>query len=123
MWYRAVRAALLVAMLAAAFYFACAAAPIAKVATGALRTECRDLEQQPEPDYVLFSCDIIDATGIAVNTFAVKAPKKQAAAFRAAHARPASPLEVEKACPTPTSPEEADAFKACIAKLRDAGLK
>jgi hypothetical protein len=64
----------------------CAAAAPAKVVTSELRTVCKDVEQQPEPDYVLFICDVVDATGIAVQTFAVKAPARTAPAFRAAHA-------------------------------------
>ena len=64
----------------------CPAAAPAKIVTSELRTECKDLASQPEPDYVAFGCDVIDATGIVVQTFAVKAPQHAAPAFRKAHA-------------------------------------
>ena len=67
------------------FGLMCALAPAAKIVSSELRTECKELLAQPEPDYVAFTCDVVDATGIAVQTFAVKAPQKSAPAFRAAH--------------------------------------
>ncbi len=82
------RALLLAFAILAMIAVAClpGAGPAAKIVTGELRTACKDLAAQPEPDFVLFSCDVIDATGIVVNTFEVRAPTAGARTFRAAHA-------------------------------------
>jgi molybdopterin-guanine dinucleotide biosynthesis protein A len=58
-----------------------------KVVDGVLTTVCKALEQQPEPAFVTFACDVVDVTGQVVNSFGVKVAKEKATAFAAAHAK------------------------------------
>lgn len=75
-------AATLVA-LALSFAFCTPAEGVAIVGgIDTLDTACKDVGSQPEPAYVYFACDVIDATGQAVHSFAVKVPPASAPTFR-----------------------------------------
>jgi hypothetical protein len=60
---------------------------VATAGTDGLDTVCKDLAAQPEPAYVAFGCDVVDAADNVVHTFAVKVPKAEAATLRATMVR------------------------------------